>query len=278
MRKRSANQVSTHVETALQALSSLQEGDTRPRTLHCLRTSLRRIEAYLEVIGDDRAADSIGQAVSRSSRLRAWQVFKQYLRKAQAPRENFRQATRCIRKRQAKLIRKQTYRKIERQLKALKIRTSSLQEDWLASRLSTLRRIHAEALRALHASVLVDPRRKLLHQTRLRIKTIRYQEEWALGRPFAKPALVRQLKDIQGVLGEYEDLAQFRRWACDLDPGLRSRIKKDWRKARERARGIVDQLDEVIEGLAPQRLWLVGMRSPKRTHKRGSDISLGRSA
>lgn len=277
-RSRSSHRIPDYLATAFQALTNLEEGDTDPETLHDLRTSLRRIQAYLEVIGDEAAAEEIGKAVSESSRLRALQVFAAYLVKRQVPRQDIRLIKRRIRKREAKLRENETYPQIERQLKALSIPTSNLPDDWLASRLSTLRQSHAEALRLMRASAQSAPRRKVLHGIRLRIKTIRYQEEWALGRVFGKPAMVRQLKHIQRVLGEYEDRAQFRKWARDFDPPLRTRVEKEWRKGRERARQIVAQLNQVIDALAVQGLWLVETRGPGRRPKRVLRRAVSQSA
>jgi CHAD domain-containing protein len=267
-RSQPSHHVSDYLATAFKSLTALREGDSDPDVLHDLRTSLRRIQAYLQVIGDEAAAEAITKAVSESSRLRALQVFADYLGKIKVSKEDVRPIKRRIRKRQASLRDNETYPQIERQLKALSIPTSILPDDWLASRLSTLRRTHAEALRLLHASAQSAPRRKVLHDIRLRIKTVRYQEEWALGRTFAKPSMVRQLKQIQRVLGQYEDRAQFRKWAGDFEPRVQSRIQRGWKKSRERARTVVARLNQIIDDLAVQGLWLVETRRPGRRPKR----------
>jgi hypothetical protein len=48
--------------------------------------------------------------------------------------------------------------------------------------------------------------------------------------------LIRRLRRLQKVLGEYEDLVQFRKLARSLDLRCASGMDKPWRQARLRAR------------------------------------------
>jgi CHAD domain-containing protein len=149
------------------------------------------------------------------------------------------------------------YGRIEQRLQKLPVSLAISDDEFLSQRLDILRQQHAEALRALQARALAAPRRKLFHQIRLLIKTIRYQEEWALDGPLGKPTLLTRLKRVQSVLGAYEDRAQFRKWSRSLKLGVRPRIRKDWRLARRRAWTVASQLDAIIDQVSSRRLWLV---------------------
>jgi CHAD domain-containing protein len=246
-----------HLRTALRALTELQRGDAKPETLHRLRTHLRRLQAYLELIGDTASAEELGQCVSRSSRLRALQVFEGYLLRNGARRRDLDEVRKRIKKGRAKLLGEKVYNVIQRRLQEHAMPVVMFHDEWMSYRLEALRQQHAAGLRALHRRLLKRPRRRLLHRIRLSVKTIRYQEEWVLDGPFGRPVLVERLKRIQSVLGAYEDCAQFRKWAASWNLRSRSQIEKDWWATRQRARGIGGSLVAVMDGLASRRLWLV---------------------
>ena len=244
----------------LQALARLSGGDTDPATLHRARTHLRRLQAYLELVGEDRNADRIARCVMRLSKLRTLQVFERYLSKLNAPRSDRKAVKRRLRVTRDKLERTHTYAAIERIVRRHALPPTPGNLDWLAERMRAARHAHADALRQLTAEVDAKPRRKTLHRLRLLIKSIRYQEEWALDRPYAMPALVQRLKHAQAVLGDYEDLVQFRKLARSLDLRSSTVIKKHWRKARTRARALPAHLIEYL-GMTPRsRIRLVGSR------------------
>jgi CHAD domain-containing protein len=244
----------------LQALTRLSGGDTDSATLHRTRTHLRRLQAYLELVGEDRNADTIARCVMRLSGLRTLQVFKRYLSKLDAPRSD-RKAIKCrLRATRDKLERTHTYATIERIVRRHALPPTPANPGWLAERMKTTRHAHADALRQLTVKVGAKPRRKTLHRLRLLIKSIRYQEEWALDRPYAMPALVQRLKHVQAVLGDYEDLVQFRKLARTLDLRSSAIIKKHWRKARKRARALPAHLVEHLGMTTRSRIRLVGGR------------------
>jgi CHAD domain-containing protein len=243
--------------TALQALDALSEGDTRPKTLHRLRIHLRRLQAHLQLIGEDRNAEVLADCVSRLSKLRALHVFARYLARLGHHKSDVRTIRTRIRTVRAKLDRKRTYDKIRRRVYRHALSPIPSSPDWLAHRMTLLRRANAEHLRQLIADSQAKPRRKRLHLLRLMIKSIRYQEEWALDQPYARPDAVTWLKQAQTVLGDYEELAEFRRLAIKL--GLQScdQIENDWRRARTRARALPFELAEMMEGLAGGRIRLL---------------------
>ena len=246
----------------LHALASLSAGHSRQKTLHRLRTHLRRLEAYLELVGEDRNAEIISKCVSRLSSLRALQVFERYLTQSGAPNSDVRKVKDCIRRRRAKLDRKKVYRKIDRRVRRHALPSTQASMDWMAERMEGLRREHARTLQELIVKAMSTPRRKILHALRLKIKSIRYQEEWALSQTYARPNLVSWLERAQSVLGDYEERAQFRKLARELDLKSYPEIVKDWRRARACARALPGQMTEIIEALAGRHLRLVGSKSP----------------
>lgn len=243
-----------------QALARLSGGDTDTATLHRARTHLRRLQAYLELVGEDRNADTIARCVMRLSKLRTLQVFERYLSKLDAPRSDRKAVKRRLRVTRGKLERSHTYAAIDRIVRRHALPPTPANPDWLAERMRTARHAHADALRQLTAEVGAKPRRKTLHRLRLLIKSIRYQEEWALDRPYAMPALVRRLKHVQAVLGDYEDMVQFRKLARSLDLRSAAIIKKLWRKSRARARALPAHLVAYLGMTAGPRIRLVGGR------------------
>ena len=256
------------------ALDCLLAGRRRQKTLHRLRTHLRRLQAYLELMGEARNAQIMAKCVSRLSSLRTMQVMERYLTQLGAPSSDVRKVKDCIRRRQAKLDRKQIYRKIDRCVRHHALLSTQVSANWMAERMERLRREHAAALQELIEKAMSNPRRKTLHVLRLKIKSIRYQEEWALSQAYAKPSLVSWLERAQSVLGDYEERAQFRKLARALDLQSYPTIVKDWRRARACARALPGQLTEIIEALAGRRLRLVESKSPS-TH--ATARSLGRA-
>ena len=186
--------------TALRMLAKLSAGDSRQKTLHELRTHLRRLQAYLELVGEDQNAKVMARCVSKLSRLRTLQVFERYLSRLGSPKSDLRKIKVLIRSVRAKLERKQRYQTIERLVRYHALPPTPARHDWLAHRMAALSRANADALRRMIVETADHPRRKALHALRLKVKAIRYQEEWALGRPFARPDLVSQLKQAQAVL------------------------------------------------------------------------------
>ena len=248
----------------LQALAQLSGGDTNAVTLHRARTHLRRLQAYFELTGEDRHAESISRCVVRVSALRTLQVLMRYLKTHDAPRSDRKAVRRCLRATREHLERTRAYASIARIVRRHPPPPAPDNAAWLAERMQMVRDAHADALRRLTAEAGAKPRRKTLHRIRLLVKSIRYQEEWALGHPFAMPGLIRGLKHAQTVLGDYEDLVQFRKLARTMDLRSSAAINKAWRKARARARTLPAHLCARLGGIAGARFRLVGGRFASR--------------
>lgn len=256
------DRASRYQTVALHALARLSAGDARPKTVHRLRTHLRRLQAYLELVGEDRNAEIMANCVSRLSPFRTLQVFDRYLTRLRASPSDVRTVKDCIRKKRAKLDRTQAYLKIERRVRRHALPPTPASPDWMADRMEKLRREHAKTLHDLISEATASQRRKALHALRLRIKSIRYQEEWALDQAYARPEIVRRLKRAQSVLGDYEELAQFRKLARTLGLKSYAKIVKDWRRSRNRARRLPTRLTGLIGALAGKGLRLVELGPP----------------
>jgi CHAD domain-containing protein len=201
--------------------------------VHEIRMGLRRLQAYREVLGDQAAAKVLADCTSKLSRLRTLQVFSAYLEDEGAPRRDRRKVEKAVEEEYLRLQHKEAFRKIER-----RVRRYGLP---LANALPPADADDAgEAAEAALDKALTRaearPRRKRLHALRLRVKTVRYLVEW-LTHEHARPSpRLAGLKRAQSVLGAYEERAEFRKLARKLDLDSASRIKKDWRRARRRAR------------------------------------------
>lgn len=258
---------------ALHALDRLSAGHTDPRTVHRLRTSLRRLEAYLEFAGDKAGACCMAKCVSRLSSLRTLQVLAGYLKRQGATQADAKKIRKRIKRQVAKLCRARIFENIQVDVRCTELVAASASPAWPTDRLAALRREQAATLRDLTARP--RPRRRMLHALRLKIKSIRYQEEWALSLDAGKVVLVERLKQLQSVLGHYEDLAEFRKLARRYDLACSRSITKDWRLARRHARSVPPQLTDLIEDLAGRRFWPMPRNAPTRlTNASSSTISL----
>jgi hypothetical protein len=240
------NRLARYERTARQALRSLATYDDSPKTLHRLRTHLRRIQAYLDFAGDVHQAEIVSSCVSELSRLRTLHVFEAYLKETGARQRDIDEIQRRIASTVEKMKRRGLYETVLTRLDGLQMPPSPSAPHWLQQRLRFARDGHVEALRGLMAKASARPRRRVLHALRLRLKTIRYQEEWAATESRQDRSLLRLLKRAQTVLGDYEDRAQFRKLAGDLSGRTRRRVKKDWRRTRKKARRLAPQLHTVV--------------------------------
>lgn len=242
--------------TVLRLVRQLMAGHGHPDTVHAIRTHCRRLQALLELCGDGKRATVMAQSVRRLSKLRALQVFRQYLIKIDAPQSDLDAVDAWIIQREQKLSRTQAYYKIEQAVWKQALPTIAPPNRSLSGRLEILCHEHERRLERLIKAAADEPRRKRLHALRLALKTIRYQTEWLPGRPEPKQALLKRIKQVQALLGRYEELADFRRWGKDLDVTVQARIQKDWKRARRRARAVPENLAWLVDALASGHLWI----------------------
>lgn len=220
----------------LRALERLSGGDEDPETLHRARTHLRRLQAYLELVGDAQRAAIMAGHISDLSRLRALQVLEHYLTKQGCKQSDLRAVRRAIAARHGAHLRLENYAAIARAVRDNALPSVPVSPETLADRMRILREKNRKVLLGLAGGGKREPRRKRLHRLRLAVKSARYQEEWALEEPCGLPELVGWLKKAQKTLGGHEDLSQHRRLAKKLKLKVKPVSAKQWKRSRERAR------------------------------------------
>jgi CHAD domain-containing protein len=266
------DRIARYHSRALRALDASLTSGTDHVALHHLRVTLRRLQAYFELAGELQQSQVIAQCVSKLSPLRTLHVFERYLAKTGAPKEDIRVLQERIDTLSEQFIQEQVYHLIKQNLVQLAF-PPAMPPHWLLERLRLTRAAHADALHTLVGDATNRPRKKSLHALRLRIKSVRYQEEWASDHTASGQTLIRLLKRAQDVLGQYQERAQFRKMAKKLDLKSVKRIRKDWRRARKRARALPPQLVVVIETLLKKTA-----TRPRAKHRTPRDFSRQQSA
>lgn len=250
-----ANVAVSHQATVLRLLRQMSTGNEHAETIHAIRTHCRRLQALLELYGEARRARAIADCVGLLSKLRALQVFRQYLIRCDARQKDLAVVKDRIMKQARKLTRTEAYRTIERVVSKQALPAiASPPQSW-THRLDELRHKHECVLKQLISAASDKPRRKRLHALRLALKTIRYQTEWLPGRATARQDLLSQFKRVQTILGRYEELADFHRWSRTLSQPVRKRITKDWKRARKRARRVPGTMSWLLNALASGHVW-----------------------
>ena len=241
--------------TVLHLLRQAIAGREHADTIHAIRTHCRRLQALLELYGEAKRARAVAACVRRLSKLRALQVFRQYVIRCHAGRKDVAVVDGRLTKQIRKLNHTEAYRRIEQVVSTQALPAIlSPPQSW-NRRLDELRHEHECALKQLIAAASDKPRRKRLHALRLALKTIRYQTEWLPGRTAAKEEMLSQLKRVQSLLGKYEELADFHRWGKKLSLPVRKRMKKDWKRARKRARHVPGTMSWLLDALASGHVW-----------------------
>jgi CHAD domain-containing protein len=243
------NAITRHRKVARQTLAELSEGALRRTAVHHLRTRLRRLQALLTLSNDERHTAKLARSVSRLSPLRTWQVFELYLSRIGAPASDLRKVRAARRRAERKIARKQVLRRIRQRLGRLDS-PPAIRDP--ARRFTMARAAHARTLHTLMEQASHRPRRKILHALRLAVKTIRYQEELAARLGWNDQGLLDQLKEVQAILGRYEERAQFRKLARKLDLRCLAAICNDWRAARKEARKVPGRFPQLVHLLEAQ--------------------------
>lgn len=230
-----------HHRRALRYAGSLRKS-FRPETVHKLRTNLRRLQAYAELLEHQQIAACFGRGVSWFSPLRALHVFQDYLKKEGAPAKARRRFQRAIRKEERKLCSKKRLKKVKALLSetpAAKLERSNI---FLRDKLETLRHENRTVLQEALEGLSPTPTRKELHRVRLLIKSLRYQQEIAVELRWGNPRTIESLKRLQTVLGDFRDRDEFVRLAKQLELGGRKKIKRDRRRCLKGARRALRRL------------------------------------
>lgn len=244
---------SQYQSLALLTLARLSNGDPHPEAVHILRTTLRRLQASLELEGDDAPAALAGRCASRFSTLRGLHVFQAYLARHGAPKSDLAILQEAVRETWRDLMKQQICRKVERRLARIPLHESPHASRTFQQRATALSQRHADELEALLKAAADKPRRKRVHAVRLKLKTIRYQEECLLGQRGPRSHFLNRLKDVLRRLGKYEELAEFRKLAKRLGLESRPAIVKGWRRAGKRTHALLSELDWIAKYLRSRK-------------------------
>lgn len=242
--------------TVLQLVHRLMLEEAPPEVVHALRTHIRRLQALLELYGDADHARLMASCVRRLSKLRALQVFRQYLVTIDASRSDLALVDARIHKQVRTLRQAGAPEQIAQAVRELVFPSAAASDALLLERLDSVRHDHQRRCRRLIEAARDSPRRKRLHALRLRLKTIRYQREWFEPQTDQHRACQTQIIRLQGLLGQYEELADFRRWGKRLSATVQKQIRKDWKKSRKRARKVPGDLSWLRRALGTRELWV----------------------
>lgn len=213
-----------------------------PETVHRLRTHLRRLQAYAELMQRPKAAGALAKGVTWLSRLRTLDVFHRYLRRRCAGAEDVRCVAWALREEETKVAHAGYVEVIRALLERTSIVRMRRPDDFLAMRLESLGCAHADRLSAALRGLSAEAKRKELHRLRLLVKSLRYQEEIALETAWGNPPSVAALQRLQRTLGDYCDRDQFRRLARKMKLACRGEMQKEYRRYRRLARAAVRRL------------------------------------
>lgn len=231
---------------ALNALLGLPR--VHPEFLHELRIDLRRLEAWLELVGKGRAADTLRSCLSSLSPLRTMQVLETWLVRHKASPADTRKVRNAISSLTQQLEEDQSVEAIRAEVEKI----GRLDQTPGSARQRTVWQQHRTTLAPLLAELRHKPKRKQLHDLRLRLKRIRYQLEQLRPRSSWERKFLAKLKKTQETLGAYEERAAFRKLAAQLELSSIATITKRWKRSRKRARRLPREMDWLL--LSLQRL------------------------
>jgi CHAD domain-containing protein len=221
---------------------ALRKPPFHPETVHRLRTHLRRLQAYAELLQHPIVAARLAQSVTWLSRLRTLDVFYHYLRRRKAPAKDLRRVAWALKEEAMMVASTGRLEAIKSMLAKMTLARMRRPVAFVENRLSALRGETSEHLAAALRKLSPEATRKELHRLRLLVKSLRYKEEIALETAWADPHRMMAFKRLQRTLGDYCDRDQFRRLAKKMKLACRSEIKKEYRQYHEKAREAVRKL------------------------------------
>ncbi|MDO8547619.1 MAG: CHAD domain-containing protein [Nitrospirales bacterium] len=218
---------------------ALKKPPFHPETVHRLRTHLRRLQAYAELMQCPQAASSLAKGVMWLSRLRALDVFLRSLRRRRGADDDVRCVAWALREEETKVAHTGYVEAIRALLERTSLARMRGPDDALAMRLELLGREHADRLSDALRGLSAKAKRKELHRLRLLVKSLRYQEEIILETSWGSRPSVAALQRLQRTLGDYCDRDQFRRLAGKMKLACRGEMQKEYRRYRKLTRAVV---------------------------------------
>ena len=218
---------------------ALKKPPFHPETVHRLRTHLRRLQAYAELMQCPQAADAFAKGVTWLSPLRTLDVFLRYLRRRRGAVDDVRRVAWALREEETKVVHAGYMEAIVALLERTSLDRMRGPDDVLAMRLKLLGREHADRLNDALGGLPAEAKRKELHRLRLLVKSLRYQEELILETPWGSRPSVAVLQRLQRTLGDYCDRDQFCRLAGKMKLACREEMQKEYRRYRKLTRAAV---------------------------------------
>jgi len=234
--------VALYYDHAVVFACALKKLPFHPETVHRLRTHLRRLQAYAELMQRPKAAEALAKGVTWLSRLRTLDVFHRYLRRRGASAEDVRRVAWALREEATMVVHAGHVETIRTLLERTSLVRMRRRDDFLAVRLESLGRKHTDLLNAALRGLSAEAKRKELHRLRLLVKSLRYQEEIALETAWGDPPSVAALQRLQRTLGDYCDRDQFLRLARKMKLACRGEMQKEYWRYRKLARAAVRRL------------------------------------
>ena len=232
---------------ALTTLSGLQR--IHPEFLHRLRIDLRRLEAWLALQERNRLAEKLNLSLAPLSPLRTLHVLEAWLVRHKAPSTDIRKVRTASSRLTRQLARNQVAESIKREVE----KVGRLQLDPSPSRRRKIWEQHEDYLARLLRTLRQKPKRKQLHDLRLRLKRIRYQLEQLPPHDLLERRFLTHLRQAQNTLGIYEERVAFKKLAKELDLSIRTALVKRWKRARKRARALPEEMDWLLSCLKQLR-------------------------
>ena len=229
-------------DRAMAYARALKKPPFHPETVHRLRTHLRRLQAYAEFMQRPKAASSLAKCVTWLSRLRTLDVCLRFLRRRRGDADDLRRVAWVLKEEGAMVAHAGRLDAIRAVLAKTMVARLSRPDDFLAMRLESLSREHADRLNTALRGLSLKAKRKELHCLRLLVKSLRYQEEIALDTSWGNPRSMAALKRLQRTLGDFCDRDQFRRLAKKMKLACLGEMKMEYRLHRKRARTAVRRL------------------------------------
>ncbi|MEK6605534.1 MAG: hypothetical protein AABY77_06550, partial [Nitrospirota bacterium] len=127
---------------------ALKKPPFHPETVHRLRTHLRRLQAYAELMQCPQAASSLAKGVMWLSRLRALDVFLRYLRRRRGAVDDVRRVAWVLREEETKVAHAGYVEAIRALLERTSLARMRGPDDVLVMRLESLGQEHADRLNA----------------------------------------------------------------------------------------------------------------------------------
>ena len=211
-----------------------------PESLHQLRVGMRRLRAALRAFRPilpekeaKRVRDALGELSPTLGRARDWDVLLERLNAAHAAGQLIARAQRKRAKARKKALRALASKKFAR-LSQTALEPAATSQSLAEFGAAALERAHRKLMKEARGADWKNPAER--HAVRIRVKRLRYSCEF-FAPAFANEQMISELKALQEILGELNDIAVGRRLVgFDADEArLLNRLELAWARFARRA-------------------------------------------